>query len=277
MRKTTALVVAAIFLSTAGTARAQGWEVSFLGGWTAPSIEEELVYDPDIDLPNVPGGNVQQEGVFRLNAKGSFAFGGSVAYFFNRHVAIEGRLDTIDFDIDTVGPRFEAAFQVIPGLGAEAVLDFGMGTIEVERLLPLSLNLKAQSGGTARVFGSGGLSYLPRVRFDAFQPVSFGVGGFGIPTIELASVVLEAGALDSGEDRLGFNAGGGVEIDVSPSVAIVGDFRIHRFPSQTFVWRSAGGTFSPIEEILLEELEELPPIEVELIYFQATGGVAFRF
>ena len=32
-----------------------------------------------------------------------------------------------------------------------------------------------------------------------------------------------------------------------------------------------------LETMSLEELKKLPPIEIELFYFQVTGGVAFRF
>ena len=278
MSRAASVSTVAIFLGTALTASAQGWEVSILAGWTAPTFEEQFVFSPDIDLPDIPGGSIRRDGEFALRAKGSFAFGGSVSYFFNEHVAIEGRIDTINFDIDTIGPRFEANVDLLPGLPlATAVLDVGIGTINVERLFPLSLNLKVRTGGTARFVASGGLSYLPRVRFDAFQPVSLSIGGFGLPAFELASVVLEAGAIDSGESRWGFNVGAGVEIQVSAHVAIIGDVRVHSFSSQTFVWQRSEEPSSPIEEILIEELEKLPPIEIELIYFQATGGVAFRF
>lgn len=267
----------AIVLLSAGSANAQGWEIAILGGWTAPTFEQTVVFDPEIDLPNIPGGSIRQEGVFELNGQGSFAFGGSVSYFFNEHLAIEGRIDTIDFDVETLGPRFEADANV-GGIPATAVLDVGMGSINVERLYPLSANLKARTGGGARFVASGGLSYLPHVRFDAFQPVSLSVGVLGIPAVELASVVLQAGALaDNREGRWGFNVGAGFEVDVSPTVAIVGDVRVHGFQSQTFVWQRSENSSSELEEILIEQLERLPPIEIELIYFQATGGVSFRF
>jgi opacity protein-like surface antigen len=278
LSKATPLAAVSVFLITVVTADAQGWEVSFLAGWTAPSFEEEFVYDPNLELPNIPGGSIHQEGVFRLKAGGSFAFGGSVAYFFNRHVAVEGRVDTIDLGIDTLGPRFEAAVPVVPGFSATAVLDVGNGTINVERLFPLSLNLKVRTGGgTARFVASGGLSYLPRVRFDAFQPVSLAIGGTGLPLVEIARVVLEAGAIDSGESRWGFNGGAGVEFGVAPNVSIVGEVRLHSFQPQAFVWESSGDPTLGIEERLVEALVGLPPGEVQLLYFQATGGVAFRF
>jgi Outer membrane protein beta-barrel domain len=262
------------------TASAEGWEISILGGWTAPTFEERVVFRPDIDLPDIPGGAIRQECEIALDAVGSFAFGASLSYYFNQHLALEGRIDTIDVDIDTIGPRFEAEVNLVPGFPlatATAALDVGAGTVEVQRLFPLSLDLKARSGGSVRFTASGGISYLPRVRFDAVQPVSLEIGGFGIPPIELAAVVLQAGAVDSGESRWGFNAGAGMEIQVSPKVALVGDLRVHGFPSQTFVWRRSRSPSSPLDEILYHELESLPPIEIRLIYFQATGGVSFRF
>ena len=277
MSQASAILAVAILFVSAVSAGAQGWEVAIVGGWTAPTFEQTVVFDPDIDLPNIPGGSISQAGVFELKGKGSFAFGGSVSYFFNEHVAIEGRIDTIDFDIETLGPRFELDSDVV-GIPATAVLDVGMGSINVERLYPLSANLKARTGGGARFVASGGLSYLPQVRFDAFQPVSLSVGILGIPAVELASVVLQAGALaDNREGRWGFNVGAGFEVDVSPNVAIVVDVRVHGFQSQTFVWQRSENPSSELEEILIEQLERLPPIEIELIYFQATGGVSFRF
>lgn len=275
-RRVDSFFVVAFVLFSAATAGAQGWELSLLGGWTAPTFEQTFVFDPDIGLPDIPGGEIRQRGVFELKAKGSFAFGGSVAYFFNEHVALEGRIDTVDFDIDVVGPRFEA--NVSFGLPATAALEVGSGIVDVERLYPLSANLKARTGGRARFVASGGVSYLPRIRFDAVLPVSLSLGALGIPPVELARVELRAGALaEGGDSRWGLNAGAGFEVDVSPGVAIVGDVRVHRFQSQTFVWRASSGGSSELERILLEALGELSPVEVELIYFQATGGLAFRF
>ena len=256
-----------------------GWEVSLLAGWTAPTFEESFVFSPDIDLPSIPGGAIRQEGEFVLTGRGSFAFGGSVAYFFNEHVAIEGRVDTVDFEVDVTAPRFAAEIELPPPLPpAAAVLDLGDGIVDIERLYPLSLNLKARTGGAVRFVGSGGLSYLPRVKFNAALPVGLGLAAPGLPPVELASLLLQAGAItDESNSKWGFNAGAGVEIQVAPSVAIVGDVRFHMFESQTFVWQTTGDATSPIEEILIAELQKLPPIEIELIYFQATGGVAFRF
>ncbi len=261
--------------STAGFATAQSVEISILGGWTTPTLEQTVVFDPDI---SIPGATIQQQGNFQLTAAGTFAFGGSVSFFFNEHVGFEARVDTIDVNIDTSGPRLSTDIDLGSGFpSAEAFVQVSDGVVNVERLFPLSFNVKARTGGRARFVGSGGLSYLPRVRFDAVQPVSLGLSSAGT-NVDLASVVLQAGALaDDSQSRWGVNGGAGFEVDVSDSVAITGDVRIHSFQTQTFVWQRSASPSTALEEILITELEKLPPIEIQLIYFQVVGGVVFRF
>lgn len=259
-----------VLVGSVSPAAAQ-WEVSLLAGWTAPTYEEQFVFSPDLSLPD--DGIIRQSGEFMLKGRGSFAFGGSLAYMVNEHIGIEGRVDTINFKIDTIGPQFAADAGI-----ATAILDVGMGSVNVERLFPLSLNLKARTGGRTRFVASGGLSYLPQVRFEAVQPVSLGIGFPGLPSVPLASVALEAGAASGeGSSRWGLNAGAGVEVQVSPLVSIVGEARFHGFESQTFIWERAGAPTTELEELLLQALETLPPIDIQLIYFQVTGGIAFRF
>ena len=234
-----------------------------------------FVYEPDID---VPGGTIRQTGDFVLTARGGPAFGGSLAFFFTENVGIEARVDTVDFDIDLVGPRFESDVDLGPGLPpASVVLNVPPGVINVERLYPLSLNLKARSSGRARFQASGGVSYLPRVRFEAAQPVTLGLSSLG-SEVELASVVLNVGALaEDSESRWGFNGGAGFEVDVAPVVSFLADVRVHAFQPQTFVWQRASQPGSELDELLLEALEDLPPVEIDLFYFQVTAGLLFRF
>ncbi|HSF19203.1 MAG TPA: hypothetical protein VLK65_26990, partial [Vicinamibacteria bacterium] len=163
------LILTQMLVATSSGA-AEGWEVSVLGGWTAPTYEARLSYEPNIDLPDFSGARIRQSGVLALDARGSFAFGGSVAYYFQDFLAIEGRIDTVDFDIQTEGPVFTADVALpAPLPDATAVLDLGTGTVDVERLYPLSLNVKARTGGRARFVASGGVSYLPELRLNAIQ------------------------------------------------------------------------------------------------------------
>ncbi len=261
---------------------AEGWELTLLAGWTAPTYEQTFQYRPDISLPTLPGIDIQQEGVFQLDGRGGLAFGGSLAYYLTDNIAIEGRVDTVDFKIDTLAPRFTATVDLpepLPQLGAE--LDLGTGKVEVDRLYPLSVNLKARTSGGARFVASGGFSYLPRLRLTAGQSIGLGLTGLGdFGQIEIPTLEIQAEALpdEKDEGRFGFNAGAGVEIDLGESIAIVGEARFFRFQKLTFHWSGAGESVSPLEDLLLEQIEaELEPIELEPMYFQVTGGIVLRF
>jgi hypothetical protein len=274
-------MILAVWLAPA-VSWAEGWELTLLAGWTAPTYEQTFQYRPDISLPTLPGIDIQQEGVFQLDGRGGLAFGGSLAYYFTDNIAIEGRVDTVDFKIDTLAPRFTATVDLpepLPPLGAE--LDLGTGKVEVDRLYPLSVNLKARTSGGARFVASGGFSYLPRLRLTAGQSIGLGLTGLGdFGQIEIPTLEIQAEALpdEKDEGRFGFNAGAGVEIDLGESIAIVGEARFFRFQKVTFHWSGAGESVSPLEDLLLEQIEaELDPIELEPMYFQVTGGIVLRF
>ncbi len=279
--KSCVLMILAVWLVPA-VSWAEGWELTLLAGWTAPTYQQTFQYRPDISLPTLPGIDIQQEGVFQLDGRGGLAFGGSLAYYFTDNIAIEGRVDTVDFKIDTLAPRFTATVDLpepLPPLGAE--LDLGTGKVEVDRLYPLSVNLKARTSGGARFVASGGFSYLPRLRLTAGQSIGLGLTGLGdfgrleIPTLEIQAEALPD---EKDEGRFGFNAGAGVEIDLGESIAIVGEARFFRFQKVTFHWSGAGESVSPLEDLLLEQIEaELEPIELEPMYFQVTGGIVLRF
>jgi hypothetical protein len=259
---------------------AEGWELSLLAGWTAPTFEERAVFDTDIELPVVPGASFEQQGEFALTGRGSFAFGGALAYFFNDALGLEGRIDTVDFAVDTEGPRITGTASLpppLPPLGA--TLDLSNGSVNVERLLPLSLNLKARTGGAVRFVASGGVSFLPRLRFTAVQEATLGVGG-ALGTFPVATVAVEAdgGTEVPASERIGFNGGAGVEVRLGERLSFVAEGRVFRFPKQTFGWRAATVAGGRVEEQLLELLEnELGPLELDLAYFHVSGGLVVRF
>ena len=263
----------------ASPARAQGFELSLFGGWTAPTYEQTFDYSPSFDLPNIPGFNLSQQGSFALNAKGALAFGAAIAYFPLEVVGVEVRVDTVDFDIENVAPTFIASLDLpapLPPLSAD--LDLGIGSVDVERLFPISFNVKARSPGPVRIAASGGLSYLPRLRAVAIQEVGLGVTAIG-QALDVESVVLQASALpqEGDEGLFGFNGGLGFEIGTG-SVAFHAEGRVFWFQTVTLTWRRTTDPVSQIEETLLTELEQnLPPIEFEPVYFQVTGGITIRF
>jgi opacity protein-like surface antigen len=280
--KTTLLSCVIAFWLFASAASADSFELSFYAGWTAPTYEQSFEWDPDINLPTFPGIDIQQQGTFGLEARGGFTFAGSATYYFNDHIGIEGRLDVVDIKIDTVLPNFTTTIDLpapLPPIGAE--LDLSEGAVEVDRLYPFSLNLKARTGGRARFVASGGLSYLPRLRATGFQTVSLGFTGLGnLPQLDIATVALgvEAAPDETDEGRLGFNVGAGLEIQLSEHLALVGDVRVFRFETLTLQWTRLNVPTTELEELLLEELEqELDPIEFEPTWFQVLGGFVVRF
>jgi hypothetical protein len=252
------------------------WEVTFLAGWTAPTIEERVPLDTEVDLPQIPGTTWQQQGEFAIVGRGSFAFGGSIAYFFGGHVGIEGRVDTVDFQVDTEGPRITGTTPLVAPLPPlHTTLDLSNGAVEVERLYPLSANVKLRTGGSVAFVASGGVSFLPRLRFTARQQAGLAVNG-----LHLAAVAVEADALSNvpAKDRLGFNGGGGVQVRISEKLAILGEARVFVFPTETLSWRPSTTPHSQLEEALLQSLlTNLEPIELDLAYFHVSGGLAVRF
>jgi hypothetical protein len=67
------------------------------------------------------------------------------------------------------------------------------GTIAIDRLLPVSLNLRYRGGGRVGFVASAGVSYLPSLDFAVTQELGIGAIG-GVDGIELPTLPLEAGA-----------------------------------------------------------------------------------
>ena len=268
-------------LLVAGSRAEAGWEIAFLGGWTAPTFEKTFTYQPDLGLPTFPGVDIRQQGEFSLKARGSFAFGGSVAYYFTDLFGIEGRVDSVDFQIDTIAPSFIATVELpAPLPPVSTTVDLGQGEVNVGRLYPFSANFKLRTRGAARFMVSGGLSYLPSLRLDASQELGLGVTALGFQLLRVATVGVTAVAtpVTPDESRWGINGGAGLELDVSEKVAITIEGRVYRFKQHRFAWEGVQAPTTELEELLLGQLEnELDPIELEPIYFQVTGGIVIRF
>ena len=45
-------------LLVTGSVAEAGWEIAFLGGWTAPTFEETFTYQLDLGLPSFPGSSL---------------------------------------------------------------------------------------------------------------------------------------------------------------------------------------------------------------------------
>lgn len=256
------------------------WELAIHGGPTVPFYEQSFAFEPGL-----PGGSlgaiVEQEGVYRLDGQGGVALGAALAFHPHRVVGLELRLDTADVRVRTGGSSYRVRVALpppLPTLTTELALTEGEG--DLERLLPVSLNLRLRSPGTTRLTASGGISYLPAFRFAIVQPVAAGIGG--APLIEVASIHLPAEALPAaeGDGRWGLNGGVGIQHRVSPRLLLQADARYFHFQSQTLYWGrpTATGALSPLQEQIVGEITaRLDPVRFNPTFFQATAGLALSF
>lgn len=276
--------LAATFLCLpAAGATAGEWNVAFHFGSTFPTFSQSFTYDPGPIESPVPGVSIEQFGEFRLDASGGAVYAGSVTYYLASFVGVEGRIDAASIDVQVEEPRFTARVDLPRPLSDfTSALDLGAGTVDVEGLRPVSLNLKLRTPGVVRLSASGGLSILPDLRVSATQNVALGVTALDVlaAELEVPPVALRAAARPEDEDegRFGLNGGVGIEVQVAPHVSLAGEGRYFHFQKRTLRWAPLTEAGSEIEEILLEEINEiLEPIEFEPLFFQATLGVVVSF
>jgi hypothetical protein len=278
-----AVVLAAASLSP--RASAEGWEVAVSAGKVFPFYSQAFEYDPGPLSSPISGATIEQRGVFMLDARGALALNLAVARGLGRHVAVEARLDTADVSVKTTGAVYRLRANLpapLPPLSTD--VDLGTGTVDLQRLRPLSLNLKVQGGGRARVAVSAGASYLPSFRFVVEQAVGIGLPGIVGTRIALdvARVGLAAEALPSerGQGRWGVNGGISVGVPVGPRLAVVAEGRYFRFQKQTLQWGRAqgAGVLPAIQENIVRQVEaKLEPVVFNPTFFHTSLGLSIRF
>lgn len=271
-------------LLTPTLADAGGLELALFVGRTAPRYNQIFRYDPP--AVTLPGVSVSQGGAFTLDAQGGLAGGAALTWEFLGSVGLEARVDVLSLQARTSGGRYDVQIALPAGLPPiRTSADLSGGVLDVERPYPLSLNLRLRTPGRLRLLASGGVSYLPRLRASARQPITIGpldvlsaLGG----SVQLSSLELRAEAIPTERDRgrFGVNAGLGVQIAFSERVALLADARAFVFSEQVLQW-SAGVTGRPptaAEQQVLDQIQrELDPVKFRPTVYQATAGLALRF
>lgn len=264
------------------SASAAGLEISAHVGPVVSVYEQSIRLDPSgLVLPGgavVPGGQALQ-----LEADGGNVIGGSVTLYLADWLGIEGRLDAADLRLLVTGATYRVVVDLpAPLADATGDLELGSGPMDVERIRPLSLNLKLRTPGRVRLALSGGISYLPELRVVSAQAVRLrSVSVPGVPAGSvLATVGLRAEALPEVEEngRFGANAGIGLQLALGDHVALVAEGRGFVFREHRLTWQRGGGSLSPLELALARELERrLDPVDFNPNFFQVTGGLALSF
>jgi hypothetical protein len=268
----------------AGSAHAGELEVAVLAGKAFPFYSQQFTYDPG--PLSIPGLDVQQSGVFSLDAHGALTLSLAAAWQFAGPVGIEGRLDSADVSVDTTGAVYHVSANLpapLPDISTD--VDLGNGTVDLDRLKPVSLNLRLRTPGKVGVAVSGGVSWLPSFRFTVRQPIGLGLPSLGgnvgsIVDVATVAVGAEASPEGEGQSRFGGNVGATLRVDVAPSVTILGDARYFWFQKETLHWGATDSStpLPALQDAIVGQIAGgLEPIEFNPQYFHAAIGVALRF
>ena len=262
---------------------AGSFEFGVHGGRVAPFYQQTFHYGPGALPPLIPGADIRQEGVFTLEAGGSTALGGSASFYLIPLLGLEARLDTLDVQVNVTGARFDVRADLpapLPDL--DTTLNLSPGTVSLDRLRPVSLNLKLKTPGAVGVTISGGVSYLPALSLTVTQPLALGVTGLNGGQLQIASLALKAEGRpesDGGRSQFGVNGGVGLRLALGSRLALSAEGRYFFFGKNRLTWSSAADRpLTPLEESLLRSaLLRLDAVEFNPQAFQATVGVALVF
>jgi hypothetical protein len=258
-------------------------ELRGYAGSVFPFYEETFEFDPGQLSGLPPGVTLEQEDVFRLDAQGGLALGLAASWQFRPWLGVEARLDTADVRVRLTGARYLIRTDLpgpLPDLVSE--LNLGGGGADLRRLHPVSLNLRARTGGRTRAGVSAGISYLPSFRFSVTQDATFApVAPFPGP-ITVARVTLDAEALPEDEDqgRVGVNAGAFAEVGLGSRLALVIEGRYFHFRRQTLTWGrpEVDPPLPVLGDTIVDEIAgRLDPAEFNPTFFQLTAGLGVRF
>jgi hypothetical protein len=275
-------------LAATPIAQASNLEISAHIGQVLPFYEQSFTYDPGsvvLTVPGVPNIDIRQRGGFQLDGKGGSTIAGAVTIYIVPSFGIEGRIDSAAIDIKSTGARYNVAVDLpspIPDLSTD--LDFGNGLFDVDRLRPISANLKFKTPGALAFTVSGGISYLPEIQIAARQRLGLGVTAFDSRRSELTvGSLLFSGRVSSDSDdaskRIGGNIGAGLRLTLGGPLSISGEGRYFVFPKHRLDWEpQIEGPLSPLESQLLGGVRDrIEPIEFYPTFFQLTAGVSLTF
>lgn len=263
-------------------ALAGGFEIDVHVGRTMPTFEQTLRYEPSGQVPTSAGVVLRPQGALSLDAKGDLAFSGGLTFFFAGPLGIEGRVDGLTAQLDSTGVRYDVSVLPRPPIpGFDARLDLGAQDLHIERVQPISLNLRVVTPGPVRLSVSGGVSRLGTMRLLGTLSGDLSTTLVGIPVgVTAAQVGLKAEAAPEEKDKgqYGVNAGLGVQIGLGANLALSAEARGFLFRERTLLWSSSQTPRNAIEQALQAELlARLEPVRFTPTFFSANVGLALRF
>jgi len=272
----------AIFFMAAWPAALAAGEVEVVvrAGQVVPFYSQSFHFDPGPFLSSTFRGIVVEPiQDLRLEGRGGLALGGGLTWFVAGGLGVEGRIDTAGVSVTSTDAVVNVRLPLpapLPSISSDVRIP---AAADLERLRVLSLNLAAHTPGSIRLRLSGGLSYLPSLRFSVRSDIQ--AQGPVLSVLPLAHIVLRAEAEPGGEgeSRLGLNGGAGLSLPLSNRVSLDVEARYFRFRRQTLAWSvDPGVTLSPLaQQIVHGLLATLHPVSFNPEFFQATAGLSITF
>ena len=257
----------------AGPGQASGFEVAVFTGPTIATYKQTFSF---------VGGSPQFQ-LARLNVKdaptlesqgGGLAYGLSATFFLSNTFGLEGRVDSVDIDLQSFGGNYTLELGPAGAPVSTQPVTLGVGETDLQRIRPLSLNLRFQSQGRVGIGLSGGISYMPAIDITA------------LPTLTVANlsasfpVSLTATPVNPDQTRhMGFNGGVTVQVKIAGGFSVVGEARGFTFKRSELQWQSTQtGALSTVEKALLSSIAtQLQIPEFTPGFWTARAGLAFRF
>jgi hypothetical protein len=282
MNKILALALALLPTS----AMAASFELTGYVGKALPRYSQTFHYDPGDRSVSVPGFSIHEQGTFTLDAEGGVVVSGAATFYFAEAVGIEGRIDTADASATLKGARYDVTVQPpagFPPFSGGFTLDTGVA--QLDRLKPLSLNLKLRTPeGAVRFAISGGVSYLPELKATVVQPLALGISSIDVSKVAVDAVLVTLSAQgvpdqEGSGGKLGGNLGAGLQISMGHHLSLLVEGRGFLFKKHHLSWVAVPDrVLTPHQEdVLRSVLNRLNPLEFNPTYIQATAGLAFRF
>ena len=256
----------AVALSSAGSAAAQGVDLTLFLGKAFPIYDERLTLAPP--TPSVPGADVTVIGSPLLKADGGPVFGGALAFEWGLF-GIEGRLDATDVALELTGARYVLRGTQPPFENLTASVTVSDGKYDADRIMLLSANARLRTPGPVGLVVSGGLSYLPSLSITGTVPLRLEVPGAPTP-IDLNPRLALRAVPGQADHKWGINGGAGLRI--GGRVALMGEVRVFYFREHELQFE-VENDLGVLDSLLVN----LDPVRFEPVFVNAQVGVVFKF
>lgn len=274
MKRSRLLGLATGFLAcaTASVGEASGVEVAVFTGPAFATYKQSFSFKGT--SPNLNFARLSVKESASVDAEGGISFGAAATLFISNSFGIEGRVDSVDVDLQSFGGSYTLELGP-PGSPIGTIpVTLGTGSTDLRSIRPLSLNLRFQSQGRVGLGLSGGVSYLSKVDLDVLPTLTVANLNASIP------ISLVATPVNGNEDRhLGFNGGITLQIRIASGFSLVGEARGFTFRRAELKWEAKEtGTLSVAEKEFLASIAsqlEIPRFTPG--FWAARLGVAYRF